>query len=176
MHKEQSAQFKIFKGVEQALQDIILGAVEHDYLLEIKVNTLSFLNQTPRQMINHLKIRGRALDFTDTTKPLLSERGKEWDISENPQFNFNRVEKVAKALTRANIASDMNQLQDMALYHLKALGEFHAAVHEWENKAATDKTWINIKTFISAEYARKNKQNKLTAKQSEPMQWKNKQR
>jgi hypothetical protein len=38
-------------------------------------------------------------------------------------------------------------------------------VREWENKAAVDKTCTNIKTFISVEYARKNKQNKLTAKQ-----------
>jgi hypothetical protein len=53
----------------------------------------------------------------------------------------------------------------MALYHFKASGEFDAGVHKWENKAAVDKTWTNIKTFISAEYARKNKQNKLTAKQ-----------
>jgi hypothetical protein len=53
----------------------------------------------------------------------------------------------------------------MALYHFKASGEFDAAVCEWENKAAADKTWANIKTFISAEYACKNKQNKLSAKQ-----------
>jgi hypothetical protein len=53
----------------------------------------------------------------------------------------------------------------MALYHFKASGEFDAAVRKWENKAAVDKTWTNIKTFISAEYARENKQNKLTAKQ-----------
>ncbi len=33
------------------------------------------------------------------------------------------------------------------------------------NKASADKMWSNIKTFISAEYARKNKQNKLTARQ-----------
>jgi hypothetical protein len=59
----------------------------------------------------------------------------------------------------------MNQLQDMALYHFKASGEFDAVVREWENKPATDKTWVNIKMFISAKYARKNKQNKLTAKQ-----------
>jgi hypothetical protein len=59
----------------------------------------------------------------------------------------------------------MNQLRDMALYHFKASGEFDAAVRKWENKAAADKTWTNIKTFISAEYACKNKQNKLPAKQ-----------
>jgi hypothetical protein len=104
------------------------------------------------------------LDFADT-KTLIAERDMEWDVSENPQIYFNRVEKAVKALTRANINTDMNQLRDMALYHFKASGEFDTAVREWENKAATDKTWTNIKTFISAEYACKNKQNKLTAKQ-----------
>jgi hypothetical protein len=163
-HKEEVAQYEILKGVEQALKDIILDAVEHDYLLEIEDDTLGFLNQTPRQMIDHLKARGGALDFADT-KTLLSERDTEWDLSENPQVYFNRVEKAVKALTRAGITSDMNERRDMALYYFKASGEFDAAVREWENKAAADKTWINIKTFIATEYARENKQNKLTSKQ-----------
>ncbi len=52
----------------------------------------------------------------------------------------------------------------MALYYLKASGEFDAAVREWEQRPAAQKTWQNIKTFISAEYAKENKPNKLTAK------------
>ena len=52
----------------------------------------------------------------------------------------------------------------MASYYLKALGEFDAAVHEWENRPAGQKTWQNIKMFISAEYTKENKQKKLTAK------------
>ena len=52
----------------------------------------------------------------------------------------------------------------MALYHFKASGEFDAAVCKWVNNAAADKTWTNIKTFISAEYACKKKK-KPTAKQ-----------
>ena len=59
----------------------------------------------------------------------------------------------------------MNERRDMALYYFKTTGEFDAAVREWENKAAADKTWVNIKTFIATEYARENKQNKLTVKQ-----------
>ncbi len=118
----------------------------------------------PKQIIDHLKIRGGVLDFADT-KTLITERDMEWDVSENPQIYFNRVEKALNALTRANINTDMYQLQDMALYHFKASGEFDAAVREWENKASADKTWSIIKTFILAEYARKNKQNKLTARQ-----------
>ncbi len=53
----------------------------------------------------------------------------------------------------------------MALYYLKASGEFDAAVSEWEQKPSASKTWTNIKSFIATEYARENKQNKLTAKQ-----------
>jgi hypothetical protein len=43
-------------------------------------------------------------------------------------------------------------------------GKFDTACQEWEQKSAVNKTWRNIKTFISAEYAMENKQNKLTAK------------
>jgi hypothetical protein len=41
-HKESIAKYEIFKGVEQALKDIILEAVEHDYLLETEDDTLRF--------------------------------------------------------------------------------------------------------------------------------------
>jgi hypothetical protein len=53
----------------------------------------------------------------------------------------------------------------MALYYLKSSGEFDAVVLEWELKPTAVKTWSNIKTFISAEYAQENNQNKLTTKQ-----------
>ena len=59
---------------------------------------------------------------------------------------------------------DLNERHDMALYFLKASGKFDAAVREWEQKAAAKKTWANIKMFIAFEYAKENKQNKLTAK------------
>ncbi len=51
----------------------------------------------------------------------------------------------------------------MALFYLKTTGEFDAAIREWEAKPEADKTWANIKSFISTEYVKENKQNKLTA-------------
>jgi hypothetical protein len=71
-HKELIARFEIFKGVKQALKDIILEAVEHNYLMKIKEETLGFLNQTPRKKIDQLKARGGSIDFADT-KTLLAE-------------------------------------------------------------------------------------------------------
>ncbi len=51
------------------------------------------------------------------------------------------------------------------MYCLKATRELDVAVREWEQKPTARKMWANIKTFISIEYAKENKQNKLTAKQ-----------
>jgi hypothetical protein len=162
-HKEEVKEYETFQGVTQATKDIIMEAVDHEYLLEIEDEILGFLNETPISIMNHLRNRGGTLDFADT-KTLLAERDGEWDASEVPQIYFNRVEKAIQGLTRAGINSDLNERRDMTLFYLKATGEFDAAVREWENKPAADKTWQNIKTFISTEYARENKQNKLTAK------------
>ncbi len=41
-HKEFIAQFEIHKGVEQALKDIIIEAVDEDFLLEIEDEILGF--------------------------------------------------------------------------------------------------------------------------------------
>ena len=115
-------------------------------------------------MIIHLRNRGGALDFADT-KTLLTERDQEWDASEIPTIYFNRVEKAMQQLTRAGITSDLKERTDMALYYLKSTGEYDAAVREWETKPVATRTWANIKIFMSAEYAKENKQNKQTAKQ-----------
>ncbi len=115
-------------------------------------------------MLDHLLTRGGALDFADT-KELLTKRDGEWNISKNPQLYFNRVEKAMKGLLRNGITSNQNEQRDITLFYFMATGEFNTAVREWEAKPAADKTWANIKTFISAEYAKENKQNKITAKQ-----------
>ena len=162
-HKELINQFETFEGVRQGVKDLILEAVDNEYLIEIEHETLGYLNQTPKQMLDHLLARGGALDFADT-KELLTKRDGEWNISENPQLYFNRVEKAMKGLLRNGITSDPNERRDITLFYLKATGEFDTAVREWEAKPAADKTWANIKTFISAEYTKENKQNKLTAK------------
>jgi hypothetical protein len=162
-HKELINQYEMYEGVRQGTKDLILKAVDNEYLIKIKHKTLGYLNLSPKEMLDHLQNRGGALNFVDT-KTLLAERDGEWDASEIPQLYFNKVEKAMKGLTQAGINSDLNERRDMALYYLKAAGEFDAAVREWEAKPAASKTWANIKIFISAEYAKENKQNKHTMK------------
>jgi hypothetical protein len=60
----------------------------------------------------------------------LAERDGKWDASEVPQLYFNQVKKAIQGLTGTGINSDLNERRDMALYYLKASGEFNAAVGE----------------------------------------------
>ena len=87
-HKEEVREYETFQGVMQATKDIIMEAVDHEYLLEIEDEILGFLNQTPTDMLTHLRNRGGALDFADT-KTLLAERDGEWDTTKVPQIYFN---------------------------------------------------------------------------------------
>ena len=107
-HKELINQFETFKGVRLGRKDLILDAVDNEYLSKIEHDTLGFLNQTPRQMIEHLLTQGEALDFADT-KDLLAKRDGEWNVTKNPQIYFNRVEKAIKGLRRNGITSDLNE-------------------------------------------------------------------
>ena len=96
-HKEEVKEYETFQGAVQATKDIILEAVDHEYLLEIEDKILGFLNQMPAAMLNHLRNRGGALDFADT-KTLLAERDGEWDASEVPWLYFNQVENTMQGL------------------------------------------------------------------------------
>jgi hypothetical protein len=164
LHKELIREYEIYCRVEQSLKDIILKAVDNNYLLEIKDEILGYLNQTPRQVIAHLRNRGGCFDFTDTKK-LLSKWDSEWDANKVPQVYFNQIKKTIRQLEPDGIQSNLNKRRDMAIFYLKASGEYDAAVREWEAKPAAGKIWANIKIFISTKYAKENKQNKLTAKQ-----------
>ncbi len=54
-HKEFVREYETFQGVIQATKDVILKAVDHEYLFEIEDKILGFTNQTPKDMLTHLQ-------------------------------------------------------------------------------------------------------------------------
>ncbi len=79
-HKELINQFELYEGIKQGTKDIILQAVDNEYLAEIEHETLGYLNQTLRHMLIHLLNQGEMLDFANT-KELLAERDGEWNVN-----------------------------------------------------------------------------------------------
>jgi hypothetical protein len=70
------------------LNDLILKAINKDFLLEIKQDLVAFLNVTVIQMMTHLRTRWGSVNFVDITA-LMSECDAPWSIAEVPMINFN---------------------------------------------------------------------------------------
>jgi len=66
-HKTLIVQFQTCIGVAKGLKDLILQAVEEDFLLELRAEGIAYLNVTPLQMLTHLRNQWGSMDFVDIT-------------------------------------------------------------------------------------------------------------
>ena len=87
-HKGLMAQFHTCVGVSKGLKDLILQAVDEDFLLEIRDEGIAYLNVTPLQMLTHLRARWGSMDFVDITA-LMAECDAPWNAAEVPTKYFN---------------------------------------------------------------------------------------
>jgi hypothetical protein len=87
-HKALVAHFQTCMGASKGLRDLILQAVDEDFLLELQAKGITYLNVTPVQMLTHLHNHWGTMDFIDITA-LLSECNTPWNATEVPTKYFN---------------------------------------------------------------------------------------
>ncbi len=162
-HKEQIKVFETFAGVRMGMKDLILKAIDEDYLLEIKHKRLGFLNTMATQMLTHLCNRWGVVDFEDITV-LMAECDAPWNVAEVPTIYFNQVEKVMKQLAKANITWDQQAMMNKALKSFKDAGDFEPAIHKWEACPVAIQTWENLKNLMCTEYAKAHRQDLVSAR------------
>jgi hypothetical protein len=162
-HKEQIKQFHTFVGVGMGLKDLILKAIDKDYLLEIKHKCTAFLNVMAMQMLTHLRNCWGVVDFVDITA-LMAECNAPWSVDEVPTLYFNQVEKVMKQLAKANINWDQRAMMNKALKSFKYAGSYKPAICEWEARPVATKTWENLKILMCTEYAKAHRQDGVSAR------------
>jgi hypothetical protein len=92
-HKVLIAQFQTCVGVSKGLKDLILQAVDEDFVLELQAEGIPYLNVTPFQMLTHLRDWWGTMDFVNITA-LLAECVTPWNAAEVPTKYFNWTEKA----------------------------------------------------------------------------------
>ena len=162
-HKALVAQFQTCVGVSKGLKDLILQAVDEDFLLEIHDEVVAYLNVTPLQMLTHLCDRWGAMDFVDITA-LLAKCNAPWNAAEVPTKFFNRVDKARKQLAQANVQIDERVMMVKALKSFKDAGDFDPAIREWEARPAATQTYANLKVVMCAEFLKLNCQDATSAR------------
>ena len=162
-HKALIVQFQTCTGVAKGLKDLILQAVDEDFLLELRDEGVAYLNVTPFQMLTHLRDRWGSMDYVDITA-LLAECNSPWNAAEVPTKYFNRVDKARRQLARANVQVDERAMMAKALKCFKDAGDFDPAIREWEARPMPAQTYANLKVLMCTEFAKLNRQDATTAR------------
>ncbi len=150
-------------GVSNGLKDLILQAVDEDFLLELQAEGIAYLNVTPFQILTHLRNWWGTMDVVDITA-LLAECDTPWNAVEVPTKHFNWTEKARRQLARANIQIDEQAMMVKALKSFKDAGNLDAAICKWEARPVAMQTYANLKVAMCAEFSKLNRQDTTTAR------------
>ncbi len=150
-HKALVAQFQTCVGASKGLKDLILQAVDKDFLFELQAEGIAYLNVTPVQILTHLHDRWGTMDFVDITA-LLSECDTPRNAAEVPTKYFNQTDKAQRQLARVNIQINKRAMMVKALKSFKGAGDFDAAICKWETRPVAMQTYANLKVGMCAEF------------------------
>jgi hypothetical protein len=104
-HKAFITQFQMCIGMEKGLKELIMKAINKDFLLELRAQQTGYLNVMPFQMMTHLQTRWGALDFVDINM-LMAECNSTWSLAKIPTKYFNHINKARRQLAHANVRID----------------------------------------------------------------------
>ncbi len=91
-HKELIQQFQMCVGAIKGLKDLIMQAIDEDFLLELRVPGIAYLNMMPLQMLTHLHNQWGTMDYVDINT-LMAKCDTTWDATEVPTKHFTGLKK-----------------------------------------------------------------------------------
>ena len=162
-HKAEIREYELYLGVSSWARKAITGAINEEWLSEIRSPHVGFNHLSPAQLLTHLEDIGGEVNYMDVTE-LHAELTTTWDQVEAPTTLFERGDKIERQLVKAGIPAQPQLRLATALCWFQQSGEFDNAIREWHLKAAAGKTFTAFRVFIQKEFAKRQKRDKQTAK------------
>jgi hypothetical protein len=164
-HKAEIREYEMQLGVTSWARKAIVGAIDEEWISEIRNPHVGFNHLLPIDILTHLEAVGGTIDFMDVTE-LQAELLKPWDQVEAPTTLFERQDKIEKQLVKAGIPAQHELRLATALCWFQQSGEFDSALKLWEAKPTATKTLSAFRVYIQKEVAKRTKRDKQTAKAS----------
>ena len=147
-HQENVRLFREVTGVEKALKQQILKAIEQQWLLAITDRNSQSLTGTIAQILEFLF---DTYGYVSTTMLEKKEEGlRELDYHPRQPVDivFNTVEDLVDYAEMANTPYSQAQIIGMAYTKFNRTGLLSIAINEWNRKPTVQKTWIALKAHF----------------------------
>jgi hypothetical protein len=149
--EQDTATFKTWVTVEQALRKQIITAFEPMYLEILCDDMVGFANTTARDMIDYLFLTYGSITAVDLERNFENMR-KPWDPQQPVETLFKQIQDAADYSESGGIPLGEAQQISTAYSKIFATGILMSACRRWNEKADADKTWVNFKAHFAAAY------------------------
>ena len=144
-HQESVRLFREVTGVEKALKQQIIKAIEQQWLLAITDRNSQSLTGTVAQILEFLFETYGYVSTTMLEKKADSFREFDYHPRQPVDLVFNTVEDLVDYADMANTPYSQGQIIGMAYSKFNKTGLLSIAVNEWNRKPNIQKTWIAFK-------------------------------
>ena len=148
-HTESMRLFREVTGVEKALKQQILKALDKEWLLAITDRNTQSLTGTVAQILEHLFETYGFVSQAMLEKKEEALKNLDYHPRQPVDLVFNAVDDLADYAEMATTgAFTQTQIIGKAYSQFNRTGLLSQAVTEWNRKPAVQKTWINFKTHF----------------------------
>ena len=142
-HTRRQQEYQTYLAVEDGLRNLIVEAVDEEYLLQLKDEYLGYSQHHAKAMVTHLRDTWCQTTFHER-RAFKQELEQEWDTVEHPMLYFQRLDRIRDKISRANGNVDITELIQIAEYSM-ALMDDKQPSKDWEKKPGVNRTWANLK-------------------------------
>jgi hypothetical protein len=168
-HKRKQLEYLLFIAVESAARQHIVEAVDEELMVEKYDEFIEYEGNTPAELIEFLRDNVCLASTTADQTSLQAKLMEPWDQTTNILSYFTKLDKAQVAMVKAHVPCADAAKAIQAAAQMDASNIFsEEQIIGWEEKAHTDKTWADLKTYFTAIYKSKMQYSKGEARRNGP--------
>ena len=149
---ERKRQYNECQGVEMALRNQVVEAIEEEYLQPLRNNITDMITSTIPVIFGFLQ-----LNYGNLSPSELKERERTlddmiYDPSQNVDSIFNKIQEFQDMCTLISNEKTDTQLVTYAYLCFQKTGIFQTSLKEWNTRTQPQKTFALFKIFMRKEY------------------------
>ena len=155
-HKENIRLFRKTIGVEKILLKQIVGAVDAQYLKELRNNNTDTIQLPVSDVLTFLFDRYGVVDAETLDDEEAKVKGLFWNVVDPPVTFFTAIEDFVEMADAAHLPKSNAQIVNFGLHIDRKTSDFEHALTAWFARPVAECTWLNYKEhFIAAHRALK---------------------
>ena len=165
-HAESTRVFREVLGIEQAIIQQMVVAIEPKYLCALRTPGTNKLNNYIPEILMHFFTTYGDVIPTDLSELNLRVENLTFPPSEPVDTIFSEIDDLAAISEIANAPITVTQKINMAYIHFQKFQFFKSSLNKWDEKDFQEKTWPNFKSHLRLAHKSLRRTGTLTIKET----------